>query len=795
MSDTETESEPETATGMAAQSAQEFANNLSSEMQQDAELQNEARPVSSAMKLLGSLDFRLVRKDKSLHKDIQVASGAILKFLDNLLSLRFNGDQGLQEALTQLPELLHYSSFCLLFQYRRLFHVIAAQGLIPGVAIPTVICWVDVILAKVGDVAAFVAGGLRVDDCQRNSTQVLKLQREDNQLRAAAQLPDKWDSVPSIISSNRASPAARRLALQLTLVRFVVHPQLEKRIELADPWAAEGVKPMELFNAAHSFLQDTITRLSTDMTFSESSRHDFLYEERMACAMGLSLFAVADLVRKEQEDSESLAPFRPHTVNQLLRLLQCVVHPEAATSPLHGLTPLELLDVPQTILVRWGKFVPWSWTIWTDLRRAETDTIMYLTITWLHHICPQSITLGDERTRDWETHLGPTLMNNIVPATTVASQLLCRCVAVLSLPEGPKRLAASVMDVILKIVWTISHFAESNACKGLVSHSSNVCEYLLAFFPLTCHVEDCVGVRELVIKTLTDMKKECILEGLRAAQANASYRFSCSFDEAVSEATRQLLRGSPDPAVLLLSRQLLDFVSLLCFSGTHFVGRGNVQDFLLAVTNALSLAPDTSEGPPSLLDSFLNTLAASSSLDPALDLAKASAAWDIEVIWQMASSGSRSDLLTASAFAHLIIVARELCGPLALAEAWSYLRDVLLLISSNHFLGDPEPLALIVAPVVCKALIRLLKHADPNAMSFIICSPWTLSLRAMLQNLLHGETPSPAEYSVLLRNRLSVMGEILLHQIVQKTATSNQKQPVMPKTETYNLTYPRTIPD
>jgi hypothetical protein len=72
-------------------------------------------------------------------------------------------------------------------------------------------------------------------------------------------------------------------------------------------------------------------------------------------------------------------------------------------------------------------------------------------------------------------------------------------------------------------------------------------------------------------------------------------------------------------------------------------------------------------------------------------------------------------LLTA-AFASLILATpkHHSYDPLSFAEAWDYLRDVTLLILSHHFLGDDEPLALIISPVVCGALLLLLQCAGPT---------------------------------------------------------------------------------
>lgn len=61
------------------------------------------------------------------------------------------------------------------------------------------------------------------------------------------------------------------------------------------------------------------------------------------------------------------------------------------------------------------------------------------------------------------------------------------------------------------------------------------------------------------------------------------------------------------------------------------------------------------------------------------------------------------------------IVCNSLCG----AEAWDYLRDVLLLIFSQHYVGEDEPMALAVCPSICRGLIHLLKGDARTSESFM----------------------------------------------------------------------------
>lgn len=137
--------------------------------------------------------------------------------------------------------------------------------------------------------------------------------------------------------------------------------------------------------------------------------------------------------------------------------------------------------------------------------------------------------------------------------------------------------------------------------------------------------------------------------------------------------------------------------------------------------------------------------------------------------------------LRTDAFAHLLLATPKdrLCDSLACAEAWNYLRDVILLILSHHFLGDDEPLALMISPVICNTLLLLLqegqaagKLAFPDTcralyrhslVHFILSSPWTMNLCTALQDLFKGDSPS--EYSSILAARLESVGTILLNEV------------------------------
>lgn len=223
INDSDTESEPDSS--LPKCSASDFAAAYGVRDSQESIDANSAQNAETAIETLKSLDLAIIQsvrpiylileirsrkisQDTSFHGIIQNACDDILHFLDDILSSA--ADRNVPKDLITLVDMcksirLHNSfhpistnisvrpSFLsTLFQYRQIFHRIASRAVVPGAAAPTIICWVDVLLVKLGDATTFVAGGFSSEESERSCLlPTLKIQREDGKLVAAAQLPRK----------------------------------------------------------------------------------------------------------------------------------------------------------------------------------------------------------------------------------------------------------------------------------------------------------------------------------------------------------------------------------------------------------------------------------------------------------------------------------------------------------------------------------------------------------------------------------------------------------------------------
>ena len=111
---------------------------------------------------------------------------------------------------------------------------------------------------------------------------------------------------------------------------------------------------------------------------------------------------------------------------------------------------------------------------------------------------------------------------------------------------------------------------------------------------------------------------------------------------------------------------------------------------------------------------------------------------------------------------------------------WEYLRDALLLILAENYVGDDELLGLLVAPTLCEALGALLRQTRdelgicfsnpvPKATLTVTCilkvtwtlySPWAKDLCAELQVLLESDEVTKTRH--ILKKRVLVEGRRLL---------------------------------
>lgn len=136
-----------------------------------------------------------------------------------------------------------------LLRHRSFFHRLAINAVQASTSTATVVCWADGLLVRLSEAIVTLAGGESPDS--HFSSQGLLLRREEDNLRAAAQLPCQSvlpftipascspDTLPALIHAigyEQTSPGALRISLRIALAIFVLGPQFLN----LDPWTSTG---------------------------------------------------------------------------------------------------------------------------------------------------------------------------------------------------------------------------------------------------------------------------------------------------------------------------------------------------------------------------------------------------------------------------------------------------------------------------------------------------------------------------------------------------------------------------
>ena len=178
-------------------------------------------------------------------------------------------------------------------------------------------------------------------------------------------------------------------------------------------------------------------------------------------------------------------------------------------------------------------------------------------------------------------------------------------------------------------------------------------------------------------------------------------------------------------------KQLLQLLTLVWTSGTSPRSiPQSTQRFLSSLARRLENADTDSLVWRMLGDAFVGVVIALEQRRADPIFAAVDRFWDELAVWKLAKeadpselpfacespipprSYSIADIETASFALYVATMAHSrYSDDLLRAEAWDYLRDVLLLILTREHEGLDEPLALLVAPSFCRALIALLANA------------------------------------------------------------------------------------
>ncbi|KAI0670029.1 hypothetical protein C8Q78DRAFT_1038833 [Trametes maxima] len=688
---------------------------------------------------LRNVDICAIEHDERLLEIIQLAANTLLGFLTRVI------DTGKEELLhkdfvEKIPVFLNEESLSLLLRYRVLFRDIASRNL--GEASSAIaVCWVDVVLAKLGQAIAHTAGMLYgISSSEHDLPIALRAQKEDDLLRAAVQLPESWPSIIQLLCCEYASPAAIRLACSLVWGATVMIRQLSTEISTSSM----------LYGDLLRVLQQRIKQTSKEVIHARTYGDDASEQERMTNAMLVTMYAAADSLTIDN-------------VNSPL--------------PSSGVHPVTRLDLPSTILIKWGTASPWSWGIWEDARLHNSEVVESLSATWLYHLDTSAASVHSAHSVEWwDTDLVEALESMAVAALSMMSRLLL-CSVLFMKESDSQPLESPALDVVLKACWAIKHLLQilgadvDDTTSSVLFTIMHKLFLLLGDGGLEPDVKDLIieglsysntGLRLSLEGIVTDPRSECVL----------------GWEHKLGRVIKLLKTVRSSAGVLSALelrnvRQMLQFLTLAGKTGLIPCSvPGQARQFLSAVLGWLdveelhspvwSMLGDTAIGALAVWRQHVNERA--HSIPKTL--------WR-DLVWSIFEEADPLDLpLAASLAAYVSATARDrVCDALSCGEAWNYFRDVILLVLNREYGGAEEPLSLLIAPAVSRALEELAQHAPSNAKRCCMSSPWTLSMLTQLKRL-GGKQDHADEYDKVLWKLLSsVLGS--LHSQAEKSGVEN----------------------
>ncbi|KAI6132680.1 hypothetical protein EV401DRAFT_2065131 [Pisolithus croceorrhizus] len=713
MSDSETESEPEPSLADTL-SLSTFAQACGSRPHQ---AKVALKSVNWAMNTLTTLDFH----DISLHEVVQECVAVMLHFIDMLLLPRSTlSDQDRTRTLADVSCSLSPTFLKLLFRYRRFFRAIAAKDLRPGFAVPTTICWVDIILAKLGDLSALVATDFQTPPSDESFTNVLAARQQEDRLKAALQLPDNWDMVPSLLTSDRASPAAKRLVVQVLFGSYVLYPRI------SGSGVGREFSPRSLPTALTEHIL-SIDRQTLEPVATAGQGYQLLVEQdRLVHAMVLTLLAVTSMSLQIDAEAHAVPPFRPRTNSAIIRSLNFIMDRDDFTPPII-FCPLEELNVASSLLVHLSVVPLWCLGVWVESQSLRADIFIQLVLFLVSFSC-KSLT-ARARQRLIYAFMGsiPTRCDDVFGGEG-PSELLTRCTAVLSTDSPPTGSLPFIMDVLHNSCLLVRRSLVAGGCGS--RYSTGYCKALLVLALQLCRMEQSTVVNNLVIQNLSLMRDSSVCEGWKLARGDSSIPIQTIIDEAVAAAGVSLAQIPVEQDRLLQVQQLMQLLSIIVSKGIDDLEDQSVVSIAESVgRNLHSISREKSL----LHETFLIFATIIRQCCPGYNNNESSQVLDVEMMRHIGSE--TRDLVVASAVS-VYIMSTPLLESSWYLGAWEYLSDTLLLVKS-HFYEEDELLALAVGPTICDALLFLVNHVNEHTISYIRTSPKT---KALCKTLKHSAT-------------------------------------------------------
>ncbi|KAG6836806.1 hypothetical protein H0H93_002828 [Arthromyces matolae] len=628
-----------------------------------------------AIEQITSSDTNLLHDNEDARSAIQGAADVIIYFLDRVCLHPNEVPSAI--VLYLFPRIANVAFLCTLFCHRRACYSDAVT-ITASKATTVVVCWVDVVLAKFAALVTTLSAGLSTRPFVVDED-FLKFGRESDHVYAVTQLPERWEGMIEVLGSSTASPAAIRVAVRLLFAILIMEPQLTGRKE----WVLPNVPPQCLMSAV---LRNVGRKSLNGLCFSHTCL-EYDDEQRATFAMLVVIFSASHMVHEQDLGRATHSTTKIQSLTCILDTLQTAFYSDAETCGQKTL-PYTILDTAQAVLIKWGNLVPWSWSTWADQRMANVECIVDLRLL-------DRIMIHMRATRQ--------AANETFADLAVVLQKTC-CLTTQMLHYNERGQNSTCYEP------AVPSFCQSLegifCCLGDREDDLESVYLLLITHPSIDGVKN--KVKDHILECLCLISAEIVASSFRLLREDKRFQVDSKVNEEVNRCIEKMefLKNPDFPNSVAIC---LDVQCTLCFLA--LIGRDALDNYVYDPSFSLLISKSVdllaSYGgqkiihPP--LENVIYTFISLSErfIDPTdQDM--------VDDAWALALQTKRTNLSIASAFSHRTLLSRQQgSDPLTLAEAWSYLCSVLLVILSGNQTQDEEALALLISPGICIALAKL----------------------------------------------------------------------------------------
>ncbi|KAH9042393.1 hypothetical protein EDB84DRAFT_913523 [Lactarius hengduanensis] len=524
---------------------------------------------------------------------------------------------------------------------------------------------------------------------------------------------------------------------------------------------------MTMLTFTHSFASSWMIKVvrtflvsrsySTELANLESNRGDLSFKwnlhDRILFAMILVLCsATTHVTHSARQNPREFPGFLP----EIAYLIRIIMHSDYDAT----LFPFDCLDGAQMVLLFSGEVVPWSWSIWNDPRFVDNESMVQLSAAWMCHMDTPCTRMRWMQSRDWRAVLLRASRSGSRDAAIAITQLLSY-VATSSWPPKSGSAPAVWSDLLLRSCWSAAQLLDPYHSWHVVA-TPTLMKSMCCIF-VRCMIDRSnIEAQDAIIEALTHVDVGGLQGIIERLLDDRHSEFLLMLNSGV-EALQRMIHITAEtqgPPTMQSIRLVMNFLTLCCNASLRLCSEISVSALLSTVTTCASKS-----GCSQLVCPLLTTLSTfgDSRGNTSRTPKRFPGVGVNEIPWEIALSFPRSDLLVASCLASCVLAMDHL-GSLrtsTIVGIWECLRDALLLILAENYVGDEALLGLLVAPTLCKGLGALLRQTGDELVTWALYSPWAKDLCTELRVLLEDSKQTTTTRRIL-KKRVSVVGRKLL---------------------------------